>query len=85
MHPPRLLEEEPKLDRNRLALADHVLEHAHPGAARMHSLRHLRELERIAEQNEPGRRGPARERIRKAELSRLVHDERVQLTVQLLA
>ena len=51
----------------------------------MDALRDLRELERVAEQDESARSSPAGERVGEAELSGLVHDERVELAVQLLA
>ena len=85
MHPPRLLEEEPELLRDRLPVADDVLEHARARAGRVDALRDLRELERVAEQDEPPRGRAAGERVGEAELACLVDDERVEFPVQLLA
>ena len=85
VHPPRLLEEEAELGRDRLVLAEQVLEHARAGAVGMDALRHLRELERVAEQDERRGRGAAGERVGEAVLAGLVDDERVELAVELLA
>ena len=51
----------------------------------MHALRNLRELERISEQDESVGSSPAGKCVRKAELTGLVHHQRVELAVQLLA
>jgi hypothetical protein len=49
----------------------------------MRSLRHLRELERVAEQHERPRRRPQRQRIGKRDLARLVDEQVVKLLVEL--
>ena len=51
----------------------------------MDALRHLGELERIAEQDEPLGRGAAGDRVGEAVLAGLVDHERVELAVELLA
>ena len=71
VHPPRLLEEDAHLLGNRLVVAEDVLEHADaPEPSGMDALRHLRELERVAEQDEPPRRRPAGERVGEADTAR---------------
>ena len=75
----------PELFRDRLVLAEHVLEHARAGAVGMDALRDLGELERVAEQDEPPGRGAAGDRVGEAVLAGLVDDERVELAVELVA
>ena len=66
-------------------LAEQVLEHAGAGAVGMDALRHLGELERIAEQDEPPGRGAAGDRVGEAVLAGFVDHKRVELAVELLA
>ena len=56
VHAPRVVEEEAAVLRNGRVLAEQVLEHRAPGAGRVDRLRHLRELHRVAEQDEVARR-----------------------------
>ena len=56
-----------------------------PGARRVHGLRDLGELERIAEENQVAGGGAHRERVRQGDLAGLVQDEIVQRAVELLA
>jgi hypothetical protein len=51
----------------------------------MDTLRDLRKLKRVSEENESVGSSPARKCVRKAELTGLVHHQRVELAVQLLA
>src|SRR4051794_37580753 len=51
----------------------------------MDALRDLRELKRISEEDESAGCGSTGKRVGKAELTGLVHHQRVELTVQLLA
>ena len=51
----------------------------------MDALRHLGELERVAEQDEPPGRGAAGDRVGEAVLAGFVDHERVELAVELLA
>ena len=85
MHPARLLEEDAQLLRDRFVLAEDVLEHARAGAVRVNPLRHLGELERVAEQHEPPGRGAAGDRVGEAVLAGLVDEERVELAVEFVA
>jgi len=85
MHPSRLFEKDAQLFRDRLVLAEDMLEDAGTGAVRVNPLRHLGELERVTEQDESPGRGAASDRVSKAVLAGLVDDERVELAVELLA
>ena len=56
---------------------EHVLEHARPATPGMDGLGDLRELERVAEQDEVPRRAGGGERIGQGQLARLVDDQHV--------
>ena len=58
-------------------LTQQVLEHGGSGPRRMHPLRHLSQLERIAEQDEVAGRRTHGEGVRERHLARLVDHERV--------
>ena len=60
------------------AVAEEVLEHGAARVARVHALRHLRELHRVAEQHERLRARPERERVGERGLARLVDEEVVE-------
>ena len=51
----------------------------------MRALRHLRQLVRVAEQDEVPRRRPHRERVGERELAALVDEQRVDVPVDVLA
>ena len=57
------------------SLAEQVLEHRAPGAVGMGSLRDLRELQRVAEQDDVARGGAERERVGERDLAGLVDEE----------
>ena len=69
----------------RLVLAEQVLEHRRVRARRVRALRDLRELVRVAEQDDVPRRRPDREHVRERDLPRLVDEQRVHVPVELLA
>ena len=71
--------------RNRRRVAEQVLENGGARARRVHALRDLGELERIAQEDEVAGARPHRERIRQGDLPRLVDDEIVQRAVEPLA
>ena len=84
MHPQGALEEEAHVLGHGRALAEQVREHGSAGAGGMYPLCHLRELDRVAEQDERPRAGAERERVRERDLARLVDEEVVELGVELL-
>ena len=84
VHPAGALEEEAAILRDRLVLAEQVLEHRGAGAVGMDPLRDLGELERVAEQDERPRRGAHRERVGERDLAGLVDEEVVERLVELL-
>ena len=67
------------------AIAEEVLEHRAARVAGMDALRHLRELHRVAEQDERPRARAERERVGERGLARLVDEEVVERPVELLA
>ena len=84
-HPSRLLEEQAELGLDRLGLPQDVVERARVGALRVDALRHLRELERVSEENDAAGCRAAGERVGEGELARLVDEQRVERSVHLLA
>ena len=62
-----------------------MAEHRRLGARRVRALRDLRELVRVAEEDEVPRRGADGDRVRERELPALVDEERVHVLVELLA
>ena len=84
-HPPRVLEEEPAVGRHGLVVAEQVAEHRRLRARRVRALRDLRELVRVAEEDEVPRRGADGDRVGERELPALVDEERVHVLVELLA
>src|SRR5438874_1291044 len=85
MHAASLLEEQAEFLWDRLPVAENVFEHAPTRSSWMDALRHLRQLERVAEKDEAPRGGAACERVGEAVLPGLVHDESIELTVELFA
>src|SRR3989442_95803 len=83
-HPPRAREEHAHLRRDGRGSAEQVLQHRRAGPRRMRALRHLGELERIAEQDHVARGRPHRERVGQRDLPRLVDHERVDGAVEIL-
>src|SRR5438105_15721562 len=83
MHPERTLEKQPAIHRDRLRIAEQMLQHRHTRTLRMDPLRHLRQLQRITEQNERARRRPHRQRIRQRYLARLVDEQVIERLVEL--
>ena len=79
---PGVLEEDPALGRHRPLVAEQVLEHRHLRLLRLRALRDLRELVRVAEEDEVARRVTDRERVGERDLARLVHEERVEEAVE---
>ena len=73
----------PRSSGDRLVVAEQVLEHGRARAVRMEPLRHLRELERVAEQDERARRGSHGDRVGERDLARLVDEEVVERPVEL--
>ena len=84
-HPPGVLEEDPHVGLHGLVLAEQMREHRRVRARRMRALRDLRELVRVAEQDEVARRRADRERVRERDLPALVDEQRVDVLVELLA
>ena len=76
--PPGLREEEPAVGRHGLVVAEEVLEHREPRALRVRALRDLRQLVRVAEQDERPRGRPDREHVGERELPGLVDEEHVE-------
>jgi hypothetical protein len=62
-----------------------VLKHTRTGPSRVNTLSHLRQMERVAKENEPLRRGTAGDRVSEAVTPGLVDDERVEPSVELVA
>ena len=58
-----------------LRFAEQVLEHREPARPRVGALRDLRELLRVAEQDDVARRGAERERVGERDLAGLVDEE----------
>ena len=80
-----MLEEEAHVLGDGRVVAEEVLEHGAARVAGMDALRHLRELHRVAEQDERPRARPERERVGERGLAGLVDEEVVELPVELLA
>ena len=70
-------EEEAAVGRDRVGVAEQVLEHRRLRARRVDPLRDLRELLRVAEQDDVAGAGPERERVGERDLPGLVDEERV--------
>ena len=85
VHPERALEEEAHVLGHGRVLAEQVLEHERPAPPGWIALRHLRELHRVAEQDERPRARAERERVGERGLPRLVDEEVVERPVELLA
>ena len=75
------VEEQPALGGHGRVLAEQVLQHAQARALRVHGLRDVRQLQRVAEQDQVARRGARGERIGERELAGLVDHEVVELLV----
>ena len=75
---PGLGEEEPSLRGHGLVVAEEVLEHREPRPLRVRALRDLRQLVRVAEQDEGARSRPDREHVGERELAGLVDEEHVE-------
>ena len=84
MHPEALLEEDAAVFRDRRRVSEQVLEHGRAGPGRMHALRDLRELERIAQQDHVAGGRAHRESVRERDLTGLVDHEVVELAIQIL-
>jgi len=84
MHTAGALQEDTAVGWDRGGLAEQVLQHGLLGARRMRALRDLRELERIAQQDDVARRRSHRECVRQRDLARLVDHQRVHAAVQVL-
>ena len=67
----------PSAGRDRLAVAEQVLEHGHARAARVRALAHVGELLRVAEQHHPARGAGDRQRVGERHLARLVDEQHV--------
>ena len=77
-------EDDAAIGRNGGGLAEQVLKHGHARARRMRALRDLRELQRIAQQDDVARRRPHGERVGQRDLAGLVDHQRVDTAVQVL-
>ena len=76
--PPGLGEEEPAVGRDCDVLAEQVLEHRPLGPLGVRALRHLRQLIRVAEQDERASGRSRREDVGERELPRLVDEQDVE-------
>ena len=85
VQPERLLEEEAAVGRDRLLVADQVLQHGRVAAVRVRALDHLVELLRVADEHEVARAGAHRERVGERHLAGLVDEEVVERAVVLVA
>jgi hypothetical protein len=84
VHPPALLQEDAAIFRDRLVSVEEMLEHRRAASLGVHTLGHLCELKRVAEQDERVGRRPHGEGVGERDLPGLVDDEHVELPVQLL-
>ena len=75
------LEEEPALGRHGLVVAEQVLRAPTPSPLRLRALRDLRQLVRVAEEDEVARGRADRERVGERDLAGLVDEERVERTL----
>ena len=82
---PGVLEEDPALRRHGLVLAEQVLQDRHLRLVRLRALRDLRQLVRVAEEDEVARDRADRHRVGERHLARLVHEERVDEALEVLA
>ena len=73
-----LLEEDPALRRHGLVLAEQVLQDRDLRLLGLRALRDLRQLVRVAEEDEVARAAADRHRVGERHLARLVHEERVE-------
>ncbi len=80
-----VVEEDAAVGRDRLAVAEQVLEHRERGAGGVGALGHLRELLGVAEQDDVPGGGAERERVGERDLARLVDEEVVEGAVDLVA
>src|SRR6266849_8519671 len=83
MHPEAALEKETAIFWNGRSFPQEVLEDGGARLLRMHALRHLGELERIAEEDEVVGGSTHGEGVGQGDLARLVDHEVVERTVQL--
>ena len=83
--PPRVLEEDAAVGRHGLVVAEQVLEHRCLGLLRLRGLRDLRQLIRIAQQDDVPRARAERDGVGQRDLTALVDDQRVERAVELLA
>ena len=81
---PRLREEDPAVGRHRDLVAEQVLEHGRLRLVGLRALRDLRELVRVAEEDDVARRVPDRDHVGERDLPRLVDDQRVEEALELL-
>ena len=80
---PGLLEEDPAVGRHRPLVPEEVLEPGLLGLLGHRALGDLRELVRVAEEDEVARRVTDRDHVRERDLPRLVHDQRVEEALEL--
>ena len=78
---PGVLEEEPAVGRDRDVVAEQVLEDGTLRLLGVRALRDLRQLVRVAEEDEVARARPGRERVGERELTGLVDEEHVDRTL----
>ncbi len=81
VHPAGLDEEHPAVGRDRHLVAEDVLEHAAPAATGVRGLRHLRELQRVTEQDQVAGRPRRGQGIGQRELAGLVDDQHVDRSI----
>ena len=85
VHAPGAVEEHAAAGRNRVVLAEQVIEHRRARAVRMGALADVRELLRIAEQHDAACALSNGERVGERDLARLVDEEDVDGLAHLLA
>src|SRR5439155_14756407 len=85
VHSPRALEKESPVGRHGRIVAEQMLEHRATRSTRVDALRYLRELKRIAKQNDVVRRRTDRECVGERHLARLVDYKDVEFGIELLA
>ena len=66
-------------------LAEQVLQDRHLRLVRLRALRDLRQLVRVAEEDEVARDRADRDRVGERHLARLVHEQRVEEALEVLA
>ena len=82
MHAPGLGEENAAILGDRRGIIQQMLEHRTAGAFRMRALRHVRQLLRIAEQDDVARGGADGNRIRERRLAGLVDEQIIERLVE---